>query len=128
MHEWACCRDEAADHSCRLLNHPNSFQGGMFKLNANFMQINCCTCSVTLNVTTTQHIFTQQCLLPPLTSMVKSSLFTYEHSSPLSLADRLRGCCANHSPYINNGCTFSRQFLYVGDKVGRWGTLLNRFE
>ena len=33
MLEWAHCRDEVA-HSCSLLNHLNSFHGGMFKLNA----------------------------------------------------------------------------------------------
>ena len=38
MHEQAHCCDEAANqpdaHSCGLLNHLNSFHGGMFKLNA----------------------------------------------------------------------------------------------
>ena len=58
----------------------------------------------------TVHMLTQQHLPPPLTSRVKSSLFTHVCSSPLSLAARLhRCCCANHSRYINNGWTFSRQ-------------------
>ena len=35
------------------------------------------------------------------------------HSSPLSLAARLHQCHANHSYYINNGWTFSRQTLCV---------------
>ena len=35
----------------------------------------------------TVQILTQQHLLPPLTSTVKSSLFTHVHSSLLSLAD-----------------------------------------
>ena len=35
-------------------------------------------------------MLTQKHLPPPLTSTVKSSLFTYAHSSPLSLAARLR--------------------------------------
>ena len=35
---------------------------------------------------------TQWHLPPPLTSTVKSSLFTHAHSSPLSLAARLHGC------------------------------------
>ena len=37
MQEWAHCCDEAAISrcpSCGLLNHPDSFHGGMFKLNA----------------------------------------------------------------------------------------------
>ena len=34
----------------------------------------------------TVHIHTQWYLLPPLTSTVKSSLFTYVHLSPLTLA------------------------------------------
>ena len=34
------------------------------------------------------HMPTQWHLLPPLTSTVKSLLFTHEHSSPLSLAAR----------------------------------------
>ena len=52
MHEGVCCGDEAANHQlpafmateghnhgnhgCGLLNHLNSFHGGMFKLNAEF--------------------------------------------------------------------------------------------
>ena len=37
MHEQVHCCDEAANHklpTCGLLNHSNSFSGGMFKLNA----------------------------------------------------------------------------------------------
>ena len=37
-------------------------------------------------------MLTQRCLLPLLTSTVKSSLFTHVHSSPCSLAARLQGC------------------------------------
>ena len=37
----------------------------------------------------TVHMLTQQCLLPPLTRTVKSSLFTHVHSSPHSVAARL---------------------------------------
>ena len=60
----------------------------------------------------TVHMLTQWNLLPPLTSTVKSSLFTHVHSSLLSLATRLYQCWANHSHCINNGWTFSRQFLF----------------
>ena len=38
LHEQVHCRDETANHrlliAVALLNHPNSFRGGMFKLNA----------------------------------------------------------------------------------------------
>ena len=60
----------------------------------------------------TVHMLTQWCLLPPLTSMVKSSLFTHAHSSPPSLAARLHWCHANCSHYISNGWTFFRQTSY----------------
>ena len=37
MHEWARCHDKSSvAYSCDLLNHPSSFLGGMFKLNAKF--------------------------------------------------------------------------------------------
>ena len=52
-------------------------------------------------------------LLPPLTGIVKSSLFVHVQSSLLPWAARLHWCCANHSPYINSGWAFSRQTLYV---------------
>ena len=55
----------------------------------------------------TVHMLIQQHLLPPLTNIVKSSLFTHAHSSPFSLAARLYQCRANCSCYINNGWTFS---------------------
>ena len=37
----------------------------------------------------------------------------HAHSSPLFLAARLHRCHANHSCYINNGWTFSRETLYM---------------
>ena len=61
----------------------------------------------------TIHMLTQWYLPPPLTSTVKSSLFTHAHSSPLSSAARLHRCRANHPRYINNGWTFSGQTSYV---------------
>ena len=88
MHEWACYQDESpVAHSCSLLNHPNSFHGGMFKLNTksdadsllySLWHFEC-------NGHTVQ-MLTPQSLLPPLTGTVKLSLFTHEYSSPLSLA------------------------------------------
>ena len=99
-------------HSCGLLNLLNSFCAGMFKLNAKFdadslpYLLSHFECN-----SHTAHMLTQRHLLPPLTSTVKSSLFTYAHSNPLSLAARLYRCYTNHSHYINNGWTFSGQTL-----------------
>ena len=45
-------------------------------------------------------MLTQPQLLFPLTSTVTSSLFTYAHSSPLSLAARFYRRHTNHSCYI----------------------------
>ena len=60
-------------HSCSLLNHPNSFHGGMFKVSAKF------DADLLLYLLShfnfdghTVHMLTQQCLLPPVTSKVKS--------------------------------------------------------
>ena len=95
----------------------NSSRGGMFRLNAKFdadlllyllSHFECNSYTV--------HMLTQWRLSPPLTSTVKSSLFTHAHSSPLSLAARLLQCHTNHPCYINNGWTFTRQILYFGNK------------
>ena len=92
-----------------LLNHPNSFCGGMFELYAKFdadsllYSLSHFQCNGH-----TVHMLTQQHLPPPLTSTVKS-LFPCAYSSPVSLATRLHPCRANCSRYINNGWTYSRQ-------------------
>ena len=91
---WWSCQSSVA-HSCSLLNHPNSFHRGMFKLNVKFdadslfYSLSHFECDGH-----TVHMLTQQHLPPPLTSTVKSSLFTHAHSSPLSLAARLHRCRA----------------------------------
>ena len=97
-----------------LLNYPNSFHSGMFKLNAKF-DADSLLHSLSHFVCDghTIHMLTQWRLLPPLTRTVKSSLFTHAHSSPLSLAARLHQCCANHSCYSNNSWTFSGQTVCV---------------
>ena len=56
-------------------------------------------------------------LLPPLTSIVKSSLLTHAHSSPLCLAARLHWLCTNHSHYFNNGWTFFWQTSTSGCSI-----------
>ena len=87
-----------------LLNHLNTFRGGMSKLNAKFdadsllYSLSHFECNGH-----TVHMLTQWRLQSQLTSTVRSSLFTHTHSSPLSLAARLHQCHTSHSPYINNG-------------------------
>ena len=99
---WWSCPSPVA-HSCDLLNHVNSFHRGMFKLNATFdadwllYSVSHFECDGH-----TAHMLTQRRLPPPLTSTVKSSLFTHGHSSPLSLAARLHWCHANHFHIIRN--------------------------
>ena len=106
---WWSCQSPVAG-SCDLLNHPNSFLGGMFKLNTNFDgDLFLYLLSHFERDSHTVHVLTQWGLLPPLTSTVKLSLFMHAQSSPLSLAARLHQCHANHCCYINNGWTFSRQ-------------------
>ena len=111
MHKQA-----AANHQlpniCGLPNHLNSFHRGMLtqKLNTKFdadslfYSLSHFEC-----YSQTVHVLTQQHLLPPLTSTVKSSLFTHVHSTPLSLAARLHRYRRILSRYINNGWTFSGQ-------------------
>ena len=53
MLSWWSCQSALA-HSCSLLNHPNSFWGGMFKLNAKF-DADSSLYSVFLNVMDTQY-------------------------------------------------------------------------
>ena len=117
MHEWTHCHHQTANH---LWPTTAAFwimwivsMEKFSNLTQNLMQICCSTCSVILNVMTTVHMLTQQHPPPPLTSIVKSSLFMYIHSSPLSLAARSHPCHTNHSPYIKNGWAFSGQTPYM---------------
>ena len=89
---WWSCQSPVA-HSCGLLNHPNSYHGGPFKLYAK-VDADSLLCSLSHFECNgdTVHMLTQRCLLHPLTSTVKLSLFTHEHSSPFSLAARLHRC------------------------------------
>ena len=100
-------------YSCGLLNHLNDFCGGMFKLNAKLdadlllYSLSHFECNGL-----TVHMIIQWHLLPPLTSTVKSSLFTHVYSNLLSLAARLHQHGTNCSHYINNGWSFSGQISY----------------
>ena len=73
---WWSCQSPVA-HSCGLLNHPNSFHRVMFKLNTKF-DADSLLCSLSNFECNGHrvHMLIQWCLLPPLTSTVKSSLFT----------------------------------------------------
>ena len=110
---WGSCRSPVA-HSCNLLHHLNSFHREMIKLSPKsdadsllylLSHFECDSHTV--------HMLTEQHLLPPLTSTVKSSLFAHVHSSPLSLAVRLHWCHTNHSNYINNGWSFPDRWQYT---------------
>ena len=102
LHFYLCCTHCIVPKS--LLNYLNSFCEGTFKLNAKF-DAHSLFYSLTHFecVSHTVHVLTQ---LPPLTSTVKSSLFTHAHSSPLSQVAGLHQCHANCSHYINNGWIF----------------------
>ena len=87
-----------------LLYHPNTFHGGMLKLNT---KIDADSLLYSLSHFEcdghTVHMLTQQPLPPPPTRTVKSSLFMLAHSSLLFLPARLHQCYANHSRYMNSG-------------------------
>ena len=92
----------------------------MFKLNAKFDEYSLLysLSHFEFDGHTVYNMLIQQCLPPPLTSTVKSSLFTHAHFSPLSLAARLHWCHTNHSHYINNGWPFLGQTSYV--HLSKW--------
>ena len=122
LQEWAPCRDETANHQLPIamasLNHLNRFPGGMFKLNTKFNADSLLYMFSHFECDShTTYMLSQQCLQPPLTSTVKSSLFTNAHSSPLSLAARLHRCCVNYSQYINNGWTVFIQTLSYASQI-----------
>ena len=103
---WWSCQSPVAQ-SCDLLNHPNNFCEGMFKLNAKFdadwSLYSLRHCDYDSHIL---HRLTQWCLPPPLTSTVKPSFFTHAPSSPFFLVARLHRCHSNHSCYINNSLLF----------------------
>ena len=111
-----------------LLSHPNSFFRGMFRLNTKFDADSLLYSLSHLECNGhTVHMLTQWCLLPPLTSTVKSSLFRNMCSSPSSLTVSLHQCRANCSRYIDNSWTFSRQTSYSTNyrQHSMWFTNIN---
>ena len=94
LHQWcvncSCDNDSGwilSGQTSYVNKNMKNFHGAMFKLNAKldadslFYLLSHFECD-----SHTVQILTQWCLPPPLTSTVKSSLFTHTHSSPLSLA------------------------------------------
>ena len=117
MHEQACCCDEAANHQLPIAANFWIIWIISTEECLSLIQIWCRFIALLTRHfecdDRTVHMLTQWCLLPPLTSTMKSSLlFTHAHSSPLSLAARLHWCCTNLSCYVNNGWTFSGYTLY----------------
>ena len=105
---WTSCLQNCEEINFGCLSQ-NSFCGGLLKLNTKFDADSLLyLLSHSERNTHTVLVLTHSVMLPPLTSTVKSSLFTHVHSSPLSSAARLHRCHANCSHYINNGWTFSR--------------------
>ena len=120
MHEWAHCHDEAANHQLPIavafwIIWTVSVEEWMLKLNAKFDEYSLLYSFSHFECDgyTVYNMLIQQCLAPPLTSTVKSSLFTHAHSSAVSLAARLHRCPTNHSRYIYNGWAFSRRTSYI---------------
>ena len=86
---WWSCQSPVV-HSCILLNHLNSFCGGMSKLNVKFdADLLLYLLSHFEYDSHTVYMLTQWHLPLPLTSTVKSSLSMHAHSSPLLLAAKL---------------------------------------
>ena len=105
-HFYLCCTRCIVPES--LLNYPNSFCRGMFKLKTKFDADSLlCLLSHFEHNSHTVHMLTQGYLVPPLTTTVKLSLFMHEHPSLLFLAARLHQCRTNLSHYINNRWSFS---------------------
>ena len=93
-------------------------------LKQNLMQICCCTQSFWMRWPQGTHAHLMAST-HPRHHLIKSSLFTHAHSSPLPLAAQLRRCCSSSSHYANNGWTFSRQtsyFIFAAETWNKWLT------
>ena len=119
VHEWACCCDEAVSHQMPIAAALWIIwivsTEECSSLTQNLMQIRGSTHSVTLNATATQYTCSLNGIYCPHWLVLWS-----RHCShmcipvpSLWLAARLHQWSANHSLYINNGWTFSRQTSYV---------------
>ena len=92
-HLYLCCIHCIIPDS--VLNHLNSFGRVMFKFNRKFDADFCCTQSSWMWWPPSTHAHSTASIAP-LTSTVKSSLFTHVYSSSLSLAARVHWCHASH--------------------------------
>ena len=107
---WSC--QSAVAYSFGLLNHPNSFCGGMFKLNAKFdADLLLYSLGHFERDSHTVHMLTQWHLLPPQTSTMKSIVHACTFQSTL-LGCQVTFMLCKRSCYISNGWTFPRQTLY----------------
>ena len=94
---WWSCQPPVA-HTCSFLNHLNSFCGWMYKLNTKFdadsllYSLSHFECDSHI-----VYMLTQRCLLPPLTSTVKSYCS--------------RTCIPVHSPWLPGYINFAQTVL-----------------
>ena len=112
MHERACCGDEAASHQLPIDAAywttwivSTEECSSSSKIWSRFVALLAQSFWMWQSHRTHAHSTVSTA---PLTSTVKSALFTHVHSSPLSLAARLHRCRANRSHYTDNVLTFSR--------------------
>ena len=89
---WWSCQSPVA-HSCGLLNHANSFHGGMFKITEKFDEdLLLYFLSHFEKMVTKYTCHSIASTHPPPTTTVKWTLFTHAQHSPLSLAATLYWC------------------------------------
>ena len=112
---WWSCQSPVL-HSCSLLNHLNSFHGGMFKLNAK-SDADSLLYSLSHFECDGHTVHMLRHLLPPLTSTVKSSLFVHADCSPLSLAARLHRHWADHSVILTTAGLFLDRSRHIQIQV-----------
>ena len=111
-HLWSVCATilfvlHSMHHPESLLNHPNCFYRGMFKLNSKFDAYSLLSSLSHSDCDNqTVHTLSQRSLPSPLTSTVTSSLFTHVNSNSFSLAARLHQCRANHSCLLRTSVLF----------------------
>ena len=107
---WWRCQSPVA-HSCRLLNHPDSFCGGMFKLNT---KLDADSLLYILNVMATQYTCSLKGVHHSHWLVQWSRLCS--HMRIPGHSPWLPGCidvAQNCSRYVNNGWTSSGQTLYI---------------
>ena len=126
---WSC--QSPVSHSCGLLNHPNHFCKGTFKLMKNLMQIHCSTHSVILNEMSTQYTCSLKSVYWPhwlvQWSHHCSCMFIPVHSAWLQvyidvmqavlLMLTMAGHFSRHTSYILNVCYFYINYTSIKLKI-----------